>query len=262
MSDDTESRVERLLADATGTLKPASLWLVATCIPDEKALLNLDPGSSSRVQNWLCQEAGNWPAPLNVGEYFCESLHNDRLVFASPPEGGPGPAYHVELGSDGSSLTAVQVGNLKESGTGQGAIWAIGEGSIAWLTVCFVRLAAEWAAQAGVQGSAFIDLRLLSSVQTDDPPRLQMWNFANGTNGPCSDVRPMIHPSARSFDLAAGRKGEVTQIARSLLLPVLAEFGLVDSRHIDAHGTIISANFVGHAPQIATWAQAIGATFR
>lgn len=257
-----EARVERLLADAAGSLNRANLWLAATCIPADEALASCDSGSLPRIQAWLRQEARNWPAPLKVGDHLCKPSRDDRLVFTPSPNGHRGPAHHVELHPEGSSLVAVQVGSLIEPGTGQGAIWAIGEGSVAWLTVCFVRLAAEWAAQAGARGSAFIDLRLLSSALPEDQPRLQLWNFANGTNAPCSDVRPMIQPTFRSFDLAAARTGEVAQIARSLLLPLLAQFGLDESRHIDAKGTMISANFVGHAPQIAVWARTIGASCR
>lgn len=262
MSNAAVSRIERLLADAAGSLNPASLWLVATCIPDDKAQMSFDPGSSSHFQNWLRHEASDWPAPLKVGDHRREPSCNDSLVFAPSPEGHAGPAHHVELHPDGSSLIAVQVGNLIDTGTGQGAIWAIGEGSVAWLTVCFVRFAAGWAAQLAAQGSASVDLRLLSSAQREDQAPLQLWNIASGTNAPSSDTRPMIQPSVRSFDLTAGRTGEVAQIARSLLLPILAQFGQTDSRHIDANGTIVSANFVGHAPRIAAWAQAIGASFR
>ena len=262
MSDSAASRIERTLMDTTGSLKPASLWLVATCVPDNKTPLNFDAESPSYYQNWLRQEVGNWPAPLKVGDHLREPPRDNGLVFSPPPEGSPGPAHYVELLPDGSSVIAVQVGNLKETGVGQGAIWAIGEGSVAWLTICFVRFAAAWASQAGAQGSATIDLRLLSSMPSEDQTMLQLWNFASGTNAPSSDVRLMTRPSLRSFELAAGCTGEVALIARSLLLPLLAQFGLADSRHIDANGVIVSTNFVGHAPQIVAWAQAIGASFR
>lgn len=255
------SRIERLVADATGSLHPASLWLAATCIPDDCANLKLGLGNPSRIQSWLRQEAGNWPAPLKVGDQLRETSRDEALVFAPLSGSGTKPAHHVALYADGSSLFAVEIGALKDADTTPGSLWAIGEGSIAWLTVCFARCAAQWAIKAGARGSASIDLRFVSSAPSDDQVPLQLWSFAGGTNAPCGHVLLKSQPSQAAFDIADGRTGQVVHIARLLLLPLLAQFGLVGSRHIDGTGTLISTNFVGHAPRIEAWAREIGVSF-
>ena len=261
MSKAAQSRIDRLLADAAGLLDPASLWLVATCVPEDKGRASFEPETSFQIQDWLRQEAGTWPAPLKVGDHLRYPLHDDRLVFAPSSNGGSLPADHVELHPDGCSLIAVQVGALKQSDAGDGSIWTIGEGSVAWLTVCFVRFAAAWAARTHAQGSATVELRLHFSAAEKDQAMLQLWNVASGTNAPSSDARPMTRPSLQSFELAMGQSGEAALVARSLLLPLLVQFGQNNSRHIEPQGTIISANFVGHAQQIAAWARAIDASF-
>ena len=257
-----EGRIERLLEEATGSLDPASLWLIGTCVPERQAALTFDPAAAAEAQNWVRKEAGSWPAPLKIGDSLAECRPRDRLIFSPASEWSAGPAHYVELHADGACLIAVQIGNLRDAPEARGKLWAIGEGAIAWISVSLVRFVAAWAAQANILGPACVDLRLFSSAAPEDQADLQLWNFAGGANAPAGEARAMIGPSREAIDIATCLTGTVTLVARSLLLPVLVQLGQDESRHIDAAGIITSGNFVGHAPSIIAWARRIRVSFR
>lgn len=261
MRDFDAGRIARLIAVATGSLNSASPWLVATCIPEQKAALLFDSEMAARVQAWTQGEVANWPAPIKVGEHLAQA-GREKLAFTPKNCGRIASEHYCELHADGASLIAVQIGKRREATESQDAVWAIGEGAIAWLSVTLARFAAEWASQAKVLGQASFDLRIFSSAAPEDQQAVQLWNFASGTDAPASDALQMTRPSQRVVDLRACLSTEVTLIARSLLLPVLAQFGHDESRHIDATGTITSANFAGHAPLISAWARVFGVAHR
>jgi hypothetical protein len=175
-------------------------------------------------------------------------------------EGKPG--HYCALYADGSSLLAVQIGVLREATESRDAVWSIGEGAVAWLSVAFVRLAAAWAAEAGVIGDGACDLRLLSAASPKDQIDIQLWNSAGGADAPASDMRQMTKPSKGVINLRSGLSAQAASTARTLLVPLLNQFGQGESRHIDGGGVVICANFAGHAPAIAAWARAIGIACR
>ena len=257
-----EERVTWLVDAATGSLNPASLWLVLTSVPEGKAAVKIDRQTAPRLQDWLRSAASTWPAPLKIGESQSEPPTDDRLVFSSVPNGGAIPGHYCELHADGACLAAVQIGTLKNAIDTPGKLWTIGEGSLAWLSICLTRLAAEWALQGDVVGPASLDFRLLSSAPQEDRSDLQLWSFASGTNRPASAPRQMTQPSRRLVDLGSCLSADVSLIARALLLPLLIQFGQRESRHIDGTGTLRSDNFVGHAHLINVWAATIGVACR
>jgi hypothetical protein len=257
-----ESRAERLVEGAASSLDSANLWFVLTAIPERVAVKSIDSESSVRVREWLRSEASTWPAPLKVGEGTCELRPGAQLVFFSKLNAGPLPKHYCELHADGASLIAIQIGNQRDAVGPPGMVWAIGEGALAWLSVCLLRLAAAWADREGVPGAAAMDLRILCTAAPKSQVGLQIWNFAQGDNAPASEVRNAALPVQQRVDLIGCLSSEATLIARSLLLPLLKQFGLDDSRHIDAAGIIASGNFTGHAQSIAAWAKAIGADCR
>ncbi|GAA1011969.1 hypothetical protein Aple_013970 [Acrocarpospora pleiomorpha] len=252
---DRHERLGRLVTNATAQLSAKSPWLVASAVPVCPASLEFSVSSGDELQRWVRQQVAVWPAPISIGSDQPETSA-DRLTFAqrrSPGQSATG--YYCELNAAGSALGALQVGALRDSPADGRPVWAIGEGAIAWITIAMLRLTAAYADHATVLGDAVVELTITSPTAAP----IEVWNHNNQAYGPAGTQRIAgVEPRQHAVDLATCLSPDLASAARPLVLDLLGQFGLSESRHIDPAGVIQRRNFTGYDEAILAWTDAIG----
>ena len=87
----------------------------------------------------------------------------------------------------------------------------------------------------------------------------EVWNRDARGFGPVGDRLAMIRPVRGSADLAACLSAGVAGVARPPVLDLLRQFGLAESRHIDADGVLQHRHLTGYDERIRAWSEVIGA---
>ncbi|MDF5753458.1 hypothetical protein [Spongiactinospora sp. TRM90649] len=151
------------------------------------------------------------------------------------------------------------MGTLRLSPADGTRVWALGEGAVAWLALAMSRLAAAFAAHAEVLGEAAIDMTVTSPGHAVQAAPIEVWNHADRTYGPAGGRRLAdIAPSRCAVDLTTCLSADLARTARPLVMGLLRQFDLSESRHIDPAGIIQRRHFTGHDESILAWTQAIG----
>ncbi|MEO3854787.1 hypothetical protein [Acrocarpospora sp. B8E8] len=252
-------RHERLVTNATTRLSAESPWLVVSAVPVRPASVEFGAASGDELRRWMRQQVAVWPAPIITGSDQPET-RADSLTFAPQrPPGQPVKGYYCQLNADGSALGALQVGTLRDSPADGTPVWAVGEGAVAWITIALLRLTAAYADHATVLGDAAVELTLTSPTAADRTAPIEVWNHNTQTYAPAGTHRIAdVEPRRHTVDLATCLSPDLARAARPLVLDLLRQFGLSESRHIDASGVIQRSNFTGYAEAILAWTDAIG----
>ena len=266
MSDRSE-RLRELIAIGSADLTADSPWIVIAAVPGESVGGPADL-AGERLRAWVRQQVAVWPAPVSLGRDLprlrvgdgdvapaAVGPHIGTATFASMRS--PVERYHCTFGADGSSVLALPVGGLRDSPADGERVLAIGEGAVAWITVAGLRLAAAFAARTGARGRALVELTIGSSGD-GGAATYEVWNRDAHGFRPVGNRLATVRPVRGSVDLVACLAAGLPGTARPLVLDLLRQFGLSESRHIDAGGVLRSRNFTGYDQRILAWSRAIG----
>jgi hypothetical protein len=251
--------LEQLTRNAVNQLSAESPWLVLSTAPVRPASGTPMAADSDALQRWVRQQVSGWPAPLPIG-LTPPDVQPDKLAF-TPPR-GPGESankYYYEFHSDGSALGGLQIGVLRNSPSEGRLVWTLGEGALAWISIAMLRLNAAFAQRLTVMGQTEVKVTVVYPATPGLTAPLQVWQHTNGTYSPVGICQSgSVSSARRAVDLASCLSASLPATARPLLLDVLRQFGVLESRHIDVDGVIRRRHFTGHDKLIDTWTRSIG----
>ncbi|MFG1604460.1 hypothetical protein [Actinoplanes sp. NPDC049265] len=233
-------------------LSGESAWIVIRSVPVAPAAGQADVGAEE-LRTWLRRQISVWPAPLAIG--VDKPRLDDAAVVFEPAQSTD--RYACRLGADGSLVLALPAGGIRESPIDGERVRVVGEGAVAWITVATTRLAAAYAERAGVHGDTSLELAIASSERSQDAS-FEVWNHGPDGFGRAGTRLAAVRPAHATVDLAACRSERVAGLVRPLLLDVLGQFGLAESRHINSDGIIQCRDFTGHDQRILDWTTAAG----
>jgi hypothetical protein len=272
--------LEQLTRNAVGRLNAESPWLVVSTAPARPASGAFMAADGDALQLWVKRQVSDWPAPLTIGS-TPPDVAPDTLTFTPqrPPgesgesgesgdygqSGGSGRSgasvgtYYYEFRSDGSALGALHIGVLRDSPSEGRPVWALGEGALAWITIALLRLNAAFAQRLTVMGRTAVSVAVVHPTAHETTAPVQVWRHVDGTYSPVGTCQSRSVFSARcTVDLTSCLSASLSAEARPLVLDVLLQFGVRESRHIDADGVIRRRYFTGHDRLIDAWTRAIG----
>jgi hypothetical protein len=223
-------------------------WIVVVAAPGGPAGGPADLRGEP-LREWVRRQVAVWPAPIPIGEELPRPGAG-TATFA-------GERYRGTFGADGSCALALPVGAPRDSPADGVRVVSIGEGAVAWIVVAALRLAAAFAERAGVRRDLLVEVTV-----TGGAAPYEVWNRDARGFGPVGDRLATVRPVRGPAELAACLSAGVAGVARPLVLDLLRQFGLAESRHIDAGGVLQRRHFTGYDERIRAWSEAIGAPSR
>lgn len=227
-------------------------WIVVSAAPAAHPAGPVEV-TGDDLRAWVRRQVSAWPAPVPIGT---DEPRLDAVAVTFAPAGSA-DRYRCTLGRDGSSVLALPAGAERESPGDGVPVCVIGEGAVAWITVAAARLAAAYAEHVGVHGDMSLEVAIAPRGDGPAGP-YEVWNHGPHGFGPAGRRLAAVRPARASVAVAACLAAGLARTVRPLVLGVLGQFGLVESRHIDVDGVIQRRNFTGYDDRILAWTSAIG----